>query len=148
MSGATTIRRAALNDLLAIYDIERKSFNHPYGFVVFLTLLASPSSLFLVAEDSGRVVGYAVARVEERNALLLSIAVHPQHRRRGVGALLLRSIIRQLPEEVEYLDLQVAVSNSAAISFYEKHGFEKVGKIPRYYKDGEDAYIMRLALTS
>ncbi len=148
MSGTATIRRAALNDLLAVYNIERQSFNHPYGLVVFLTLLTSPSSLFLVAEDAGKVVGYAVARVDEGSALLLSIAVHPQHRRRGIGALLLRSIIRQLPEEVEYLDLQVAVSNRVAISFYEKHGFEKIRIIPRYYKDGEDAYLMRLALTS
>jgi len=38
--------------------------------------------------------------------------------------------------------LEVRVSNTPAISLYEKLGFRVVGRIPRYYSDGEDAYIM------
>jgi ribosomal-protein-alanine N-acetyltransferase len=38
--------------------------------------------------------------------------------------------------------LEVRVSNLAAQTFYFKMGFRFVGMINRYYKNGENAYIM------
>jgi [ribosomal protein S18]-alanine N-acetyltransferase len=44
------------------------------------------------------------------------------------------------------IELEVRVSNQVAIHFYEKMGFQLVGRIPKYYSNGEDAFRMQLFL--
>jgi ribosomal protein S18 acetylase RimI-like enzyme len=34
------------------------------------------------------------------------------------------------------------VSNTGAVAFYEKHGFQRGRKLNRYYADGHDAWLM------
>jgi len=55
---------------------------------------------------------------------------------------LMREGLNFLSKRVDYMELQVKVSNIEAISFYRKLGFKEVGLIPNYYQDGEDALIM------
>ena len=80
-------------------------------------------------------------------AHISTIAVHPDHRRRGLGELLLLHILDQAGEgSSEFVTLEVRVSNRAARELYEKYGFQGVARRKRYYTDNaEDALLMTLS---
>jgi len=137
------VRKCSSEDLDQVTRLERASFKFPYDRSTFLHFLQSSSSSFLVCEAEGKIVGYVVCSVMgESSATLVSIAVSSEHRRKGVGSLLLQAALANLPSGVRRVDLQVAKSNSGAINFYGHHGFEVKGTVPGYYEDGEDALLM------
>ena len=74
---------------------------------------------------------------------LVSIAVAPGYRGKGVGSSLLSETIRVLRDHyrVESVYLEVRVSNAPAIRLYEKFGFKRSRIVRKYYRDGEDAYV-------
>ncbi|BAA80963.1 N-terminal acetyltransferase [Aeropyrum pernix K1] len=75
---------------------------------------------------------------------LVSIAVRPGFRGRGIGSKLLSATVRVMKNvyRVDAIFLEVRVSNMPAIRLYEKFGFRKVRRIKGYYRDGEDAFVM------
>ncbi len=100
---------------------------------------------------NGKVVGYAVATLERvaDSAQLLNLAVDRKFRGKGIGSLLLREIIKRVREDgASKLFLQVRVSNSQAIKLYLNFNFQIECILPKYYHDGEDAYLMSKKLTS
>lgn len=97
-----------------------------------------------VALDEGKVAGYAGALVAGDDMQLLKIVVDQSKRRSGIGQELLTRVTEDARNlGAETASLEVRTSNSGAISFYERMGFESVGKRPKYYSDGADALIMR-----
>jgi ribosomal-protein-alanine N-acetyltransferase len=97
-----------------------------------------------VVQDNQNIIGYAAMWLMVDEAHLISIAVRETYRCRGIGELLLNSIIdlaMQLRSQV--ITLEVRASNQAAQALYEKYGFIKVGVRRGYYSnDREDALIM------
>lgn len=95
-------------------------------------------------ESDGRIVGFAGMWHMFEEAHITTIGVDPTHRGRGLGELLLVSLIDQaLLREASWLTLEVRVSNESAQSLYRKYGFTVQGTRKRYYSDNnEDAYIM------
>jgi ribosomal-protein-alanine N-acetyltransferase len=77
-------------------------------------------------------------------AHIITIASHREWRQRGVGELLLASLIDQAAEQGAHIvTLEVRVSNETAQALYRKYGMAVMGKRKRYYSDnGEDALIM------
>jgi len=77
-------------------------------------------------------------------AHIANIAVTPAWRRRGLGELLLVTVLdHALAQKMNVVTLEVRVSNQAARKLYHKFGFTVVGQRRRYYSDnGEDALIM------
>jgi ribosomal-protein-alanine N-acetyltransferase len=77
-------------------------------------------------------------------AHIVTVAVREDHRRRGIGALLVARAIELAREaEAESVTLEVRVSNTGAQALYERFGFRRAGIRKRYYTDnGEDAIIM------
>lgn len=128
------IRRCREEDLEGVYKIETLSFKFAYPRLLFYDYL---KKLFFVLEDEGKIIGYVMAD-EERN-LIVSIAVHPDYRRKGYGKMLMEHVLKFMKGKVI---LQVRKSNEAAINFYKKLGFRRVGEIRKYYIDGEDAILM------
>ncbi|HYX19018.1 MAG TPA: ribosomal protein S18-alanine N-acetyltransferase, partial [Nostoc sp.] len=74
------------------------------------------------------------------------LAVHPEYHRQGLGAALLYSLIKTACDrKMERATLEVRASNLAAISLYQKFGFQTAGRRRRYYQDNdEDALILWL----
>ena len=89
----------------------------------------------------GRPVGYAVFTRYADSWHLMTVAVDPDSRRRGVARTLIEAGLEAIgPGPVT---LEVRPSNSAAIALYETFGFVEWGTRPGYYPDdGEDALIM------
>ena len=72
-----------------------------------------------------------------------NIAVLPEFRRKGIGRALLQYVINDCENQLEFISLEVRVSNDAAISLYKKFGFAEVGRRKRFYTHpDEDALIM------
>lgn len=92
----------------------------------------------LAAEEGGALLGYVVAWVIDDEAEILTIAVDPAARRRGVG----RALVEAALSGTARAHLEVRADNAAARALYEGQGFEVVGRRARYYADGEDALLM------
>lgn len=94
------------------------------------------------------VVGYGGLWKIEGEAHISTIAIHPDHRRRGFGEILLAGMFgKALRLNAKYIVLEVRVSNEAAQRLYRKYGFARHGRKRNYYRSNrEDAYDMRVSL--
>ncbi len=107
----------------------------------FLSQLAAANpDTFLVACLSGKIVGYAVVDKWPEQEHLVSIAVIPESRKKGVGQRLLDALVGKM--QTGSLRLEVRRSNQAALELYRKNGFIQTGVAYSYYADGEDAIQM------
>jgi len=90
------------------------------------------------------ILGFAGFWMMAGEAHITSIAVRKPYRRRGIGELLLISLIELASElQAQVITLEVRISNIAAQSLYCKYGFTGVGLRRNYYTDdGEDALLM------
>lgn len=146
MPGPIHVRRLRASDLDRIVEIEHASFGKDaYDRNLFAEYHRKCGELFLVALEAHRICGYAVTctRADGRSAELISIAIDPKRRKKGVASLLLRSTIRRLRRRgVPRVTLMVKVTNRAARRFYEKWGFERTRLVKGYYEDGRDGLRM------
>jgi ribosomal-protein-alanine N-acetyltransferase len=150
MHARYTVRRLRLADLNRILEIERASFgDEAYDRKLFAEFFQRCGELFLVAEHDGKVQGYMIACIRGKQAELVSVAVDPAARGRGVASALMESTLRRLRRRgIARIGLVVKVTNHHARAFYERYGFEKARKAPRYYEDGADGWRMAKDLTT
>jgi ribosomal-protein-alanine N-acetyltransferase len=92
----------------------------------------------------GRIIGYAGMWIMVDEAHITTIAVRSTWRGKGLGELLLASLIAEAGEAgADRVTLEVRVTNETAQNLYRKYGFRQEGLRRRYYSDNnEDAYIM------
>lgn len=137
------VRVCRQEDLPEVFGVETRCFRDPYPDQLLRNLYYRSGDLFLVAEEGGKIVGYVVAEVQQKEATVVSIAVLESHRNNGVASTLMNSILARIVEGgCMMLSLQVSVENKAAVSLYTKLGFKKVSVLERYYADGSDALLM------
>jgi ribosomal-protein-alanine N-acetyltransferase len=139
-----TIRRARALDVPRILEIEIASFGpDAYDRNLFAEYTRTCGELFLVALRGTQVVGYAITCLCRDRADLISVAVHPKVLGKGAAQALMDSILRRLKRRgVDRIVLTVKVTNVRARTFYERYGFRKLRRAPRYYEDGADGLIM------
>ncbi len=144
MSSECIIRRASRSDLRDVYLVEVKSFPYPYPLEAFVSFLILYPKYFIVAECGNRVVGYAVGVKEsDGSGHVMSIAVLPEYRGRGIGSALLKTLEESLIEDgVQRIYLEVSQNNKEGLRLYRKFGYRMIGVKPKYYPDGSDAYVM------
>lgn len=139
------IEEATEKDLEAIIDIEKSSFpEYPYSIEVFKTLLKDYKKYFLVSKSKGRVIGYACGRIfREKIGEIVSIAVAPDFRRKGIGRKLMLELESRFKNDgIKFTRLEVSVKNSDAIKFYRSLGYEISKLTKSYYPNGSDALTM------
>src|SRR2546425_5080247 len=136
-----SIRPATQDDTNAISLLEQASFDDPYPSCFLSELARDNPETFLVLTLNNEIVGYGVVDHWEDHDHLISIAVRPDSRRKGLGEALLVELEKRLSKE-RPLRLEVRQSNSAAIQLYSKRGFMKTGLAEGYYRDGENAITM------
>ena len=151
--GSIQVRRAESRDLHEIMGINRKSFVLPYTVSVFREFYREHRYAFIVADLGGTIVGYAMSRILKRLTFrglglkkighIMSIAVHPDYRKRGIGRMLLTRTMEILGENgATELHLDVRVSNRLARDMYAKFDFREEKRLQGYYSDGEDGILM------
>ena len=86
--------------------------------------LAVDRELFLVAEDSGRIIGTAMGGYDGHRGWIYSVAVDSSARRQGVGRALLQALERLLGKRgCLKVNLQVRASNAGVVDFYRRLGY-------------------------
>ena len=138
------MRKAKKTDLKTLYRIEVECFQEDaFPLHYFMLFLEDPAFVTLVTVFEDKIVGYIIARVENFEGKCMghiySIAVKPEHRRKGIGSRLLgamEEILRRNGAKVCYLEARK--NNVAAINFYFKHGYRIFEILTDYYGDRED----------
>jgi ribosomal-protein-alanine N-acetyltransferase len=149
---ASAYRREILHNRNARYFVLREiSEGHPVPEPREVTrprfslgFLWRPQRTEEVRTRHGRIIGYAGMWLMIDEAHITTIAVRNSWRGKGLGELLLASLIEAAVDMGAHrVTLEVRVSNDIAQSLYRKYGFENEGLRVRYYSDNnEDAYIM------
>jgi len=141
--GNTVVRTIKTKDMPTIYEIERVSFKEPYHPAYLDNLASYASDTFLVVEENDQVLGYVIATARtDYLGHIISVAVHPGHRRKGLGKLLMKNIIDLLARKgISTIRLEVRGDNVVAQSLYKKFGFNLAYVIEDYYSDEEDALV-------
>lgn len=136
----------AREDLDRVVAIERQSFPTSWRREAYERELLNPSARYLVAKVGRGVVGYGGMWVIAPEAHITTLAVAPEHRRRGIGERLLSALLEAAEDMgAARVTLEVRESNAAARALYHKYGFEAVAYMRGYYPDtGEDAVVMWL----
>ncbi len=136
------IRRAEVGDLARLVELERLIFPDPWTAGMLRGSLG-PASVVADAVGPG-VVGYGLALWGADTGEIVNLAVHPEHRRRGLGAELVGEVCRRLATAgAGTVCLEVRESNAGAIAFYGEMGFREVGRRSRYYRRPvEDALVL------
>ncbi len=169
---ACRVRPMQPGDIRQVMEIERQSFSSMWSRTIYERELKNKLAHYLVAcqqlDDSAAappesgIVG-SVRRILRREQLprehilglvglwcmmgeghIVTIAVRQEHRRQGIGELLLVAILETALEAgQDGVTLEYRISNQEARTLYEKYGFNQVGVRARYYSDNqEDAVLM------
>jgi ribosomal-protein-alanine N-acetyltransferase len=108
---------------------------------------ASPDSPGLQNEHSATTnsatAGFIIAEGTRGSGHIITIDVISAARRAGVGSLLLRGAEERLSAaDCRSVELETAVDNLSALSFYKRHGYTVIKTFPRYYSNGVDALVL------
>ena len=143
----TLIRHANTGDFEVLLEIDVASFpgGVAYDAAELAYFMSREGAETIVAEVNGTIVAFLIVEVHRghRTATIVTLDVQQSERRSGLGSQLLKRSEEILADHgVESYDLQVDVTNGAAIRFYKKHGFTTIRTLRNYYANGNDAYLM------
>lgn len=140
-----------LNSLTAdaipeIVTIEAAVHSAPWTEKSFKNELENPHSIFVVARQAGVVVGYGGAWILVDEAHVTNVTVAEDKRQQGIAKKILTELLlKSVAKGAICSTLEVRKSNVAAISLYEKFGYQQVTVRKKYYPDNqEDAVVMWL----
>ena len=147
------IDEAELRDADALAEIHASGFARPWSAEEFAAFLRRPEILALAARRAGpggsrRPIAFILLRRAADEAEVLTIAVAPRHRHRGIARQLLQAALRHCYEErIGAVFLEVDAGNDAALALYRRLEFREIGRRMGYYRstDGPPsaALVMR-----
>lgn len=158
---AFTIRDFRTADFDTLWRIDQTCFatGISYSRAELRFYMRRPTAFTLVAESPAQsnadasteeqIAGFIVAEAGPRaRGHIITIDVISDARRFGVGSLLLRSAEDRLcVAECRVVELETAVDNLSALSFYKRHGYSVIKTFPRYYSNGVDALVLEKNLS-
>lgn len=133
-----------------IVELEKLCFAHPISESNLRKLLTGEigAGFIILDNENNTAAAYGGIMTVADEGQILNVATHPDYRRRGFAAGIMRSL-REYAEakNISFITLEVRESNHHAIKLYKKHGFYEAGRIKGYYNTPkEDGLILRLDL--
>ena len=133
------IRKASILDASKIAKIDSEIFADSLGIdFIESDLKFNPFANYFIYEIDNEIIGYIISWVSD-NTSILNFGVLNEYRGQGIGNNLFNEVLK-ISEGI--MTLEVRVSNTNAINFYEKRGFVKHSIRKNYYSNGEDAILM------
>jgi len=145
----------SISDLPAFLRIEQEAFPvDGYDLNILRKYIKNAFlCLKMVDQENNNVVGYCVCNKIKKSDLepglkkgieIASFALLPAYQGRGYGTQFMRWIMNTVAEQdIDYIELQVDTSNSAAIHLYENFEFQISDTLTHYYNEsGHDAFVM------
>ncbi|MGI9249934.1 MAG: ribosomal protein S18-alanine N-acetyltransferase [Pseudohongiellaceae bacterium] len=138
-SPAKLVTRAMRHsDLEQVAHNEAVAYPHPWSKRIFVDCLKAGYHCRVVINQQ-KIVAHGVMSIAVGECHLLTLCVHPQHQRQGIGSRLFKLLLDQAcKEDARVCFLDVRQSNTAAIAFYRTLGFVQMGERKNYYPDGEE----------
>ncbi len=148
------LRKFTPDDLQSVMQINRETLPENYSDYFFMDLYERFPETFIVALEDNKIAGYIMCRIEVglsnfglggliRKGHVVSIAVLPHYRRKGIALSLLNGAMDGMRfYKAKQCYLEVRVTNDAGVRLYKKLSFEVSRTVHGYYSDGEDAYVM------
>jgi [ribosomal protein S18]-alanine N-acetyltransferase len=139
------IRWMIRRDMSEVLGIEEESFEFSWSEDDFIRCLRQRNCIGMVAEHNERVVGFMIYELHRNRLHVLNFAVHPDYRRRGIGAQMMNKLVAKLsPQRRTRIQLEVRETNLAAQLFFKNLGFRAISLLRDFYEDSpEDAYLMQ-----
>ena len=139
-----TIAEARPADAAAIAALHGVSFRRGWGEDEILRLLVDRNVVTQRMTAGGKVIGFIMSRLAAGEAEILSVAVAPAWRGRGLSRQLLDLHLRRLAGlGIRAVYLEVGEQNAPACRLYRRAGFNEVGHRQGYYEDGATALVLR-----
>ena len=136
------------SDLKEAYEIEKQTNPSPWSKENFFSSY-EVGHKSLVCRIDNIIVGFIIFSVINKEMHLLNIAVHTEHQKKGIGSLLMETMLKQASVMgVLIVYLEVRSKNEKAILFYKKYNFIKDAVRVNYYtgENPDDAVLMSLAI--
>jgi len=146
---APVVVPATWRDLRAVWELEKLCFpDDSWPWIDILAALTFPETVRLKALIGESAVGFIVGdrRWHEGLGWIATLGVHPRHRRRRIGAMLLDRCEADLG--VPRIRLTLRLSNLGARRLYDQAGYQQIDLWQRYYRNGEDGVVMQKLLPS
>ena len=140
----TTIKLGIIN-LNACIDLDKKSLKGLWTKSQWERELNDSNRICigLMELETKKLLGFCTAWLVIDELHITSIAVHPSHKREGLGKFLLSDLIsRSSSLRVNQIHLEVRDKNKTARAFYKSMGFKTIGNRSNFYKDGSDALLL------
>ena len=144
------LRAASHADVAAIRALEQEVFGlDAWSEGSVEQELTAEGRRSLVADDAGRLLGYAVTWTVGEVADLQRLVVAPAARRRGIGRRLLSDLLDDAGRRgARRVLLEVSARNEPALQCYRSLGFAEIDRRASYYRDGSDALVLQRDLTT
>ena len=147
-----SVRDLSGDDLDEVLRLNYRCFENGENYTkhTFSYLLSQPNALcFQVVTAESRMAGFlCVLLGNDGVAHITTIGVAPEHRRRGLGGMLLDHLLATMAERrIGSVVLEVRVGNVAAQMLYKACGFSVVQRLSNYYNNGEDGFLMMKAVS-
>ena len=128
-----------------VAELERICFADPWSEKSVASELDNKWALWFVALEEDKVAGYIGSQTCLDETDMMNVAVHPDHRNKGIATGLIVGLVEALQERgSRCLTLEVRASNEPAIRVYRALDFVEVGRRKNYYRNPrEDACILR-----
>lgn len=138
------------DDLEVLYQIDQECFEPgvSYSHEELAAFIVHQDSKTWVATVGKEIVGFLIANRRPRpGGHVITVDVVERWRRCGVATQLMNAAEGWgRLQKLQFIRLETAEDNSAALAFYEKRGYVKVRRVPRYYSNGAAAWVMVKAL--
>jgi N6-L-threonylcarbamoyladenine synthase len=137
-------RPLSTGDIPSLVEIEQASFASPWTAGMLAGEVDTRFGWGRVAVDAGdTVLGFLIGRRYPDMWHLMDLAVADEHRRRGIGRVLVSEFVAAADAAERAVLLEVREGNAEAVALYESEGFTSLSVRKRYYADtGEDALVM------
>lgn len=131
-----TCRRMRPSDLDYVVRNEEASYPNPWSKRIFLDCLRAGYECWVIA-TADRILAHGVLSAALDESHLLTLCVHPQHRRHSYGRRMLAHLLAEAGRlNADVCFLEVRPSNIAARELYYSMGFVQVGERRHYYPSG------------
>ncbi len=142
-----TIRQVTETEADTLTKIHEECFPRYWNRQAFTDFFAVKDTFALLVEEAGKAIAMMVYRVTFDQADVLTLAVLPAFRRRGIAKMLVGKTLESCKElGAKKLFLEVEDGNIAALKLYENAGFKNISRRKLYYQqlDGSltDALVM------
>ncbi len=146
-----TVRQVAEPQADILTKIHAECFPRYWNRQVFTDFFSVKDTLAILVEEENQPIAMMVYRVTFEQADVLTVAVLPVWRRRGIARKLVEGMIEKCQQlGVKKIFLEVEVGNDSAIKLYENMGFTHISRRKLYYQqlDGSltDALVMKKKL--